>query len=431
MPPNNNETTIGPILPIEQEQVEEELIECYFCSDQVPEEDIRVDSAGDRACTGCLSDGDIRLCWDCDEFSGDSLYSECAAHVYCYDCYHELFRHCSQCDIEQYAGDLFGVLCRTCYYEETDGGQGNIRSYHDNPSLEFISTKSDADETAIPYYLGLEIEIEADISVINKAIPEFDNLWACNDGSLDEGAEVISHPGTLNAWNDGKMINWADWDTYIHSQVPNQEEISENGIHVHISRSAFFNKRNKQSAAHVYRFLMFIQRHQSAIQFIAGRNYSSYCQWDGHRDISERVKDSKGNLEAYGERYRPVNTNNPNTLEVRIFDGRTDPTFIKQCYQFVASVAEFTRNKSVKHKLEWKEYVSFVAENRGDYSELNRFLYTEETELTERSLESKQYWDRDVASNYAKKNKEARDRKASRRRAHASSCCDYCDRYGR
>ena len=359
-------------------------------------------------CTGCWSDfwdEHTRCAW-CDNIThiDDARYDDDQYESYCPRCFDDFATTCGCCSQVWFAPDGLefgdGNLCSTSCAQCCGANYRNsdiIRPWRDRPSLKFINDVSEVVD-ADTYYLGMEIEIEGegtyDVSV--EASPEFPNLWVSTDGSLDTGYEWITHPGTFAAWMSGNVIDWGKWTRLVHEAVEPQEWYDTNGIHIHVSRNAFRN-----SGSHLYRWMQFIQAHPQAVALIAGRGDAAYCRWDYSRDTVARKKDAKGDRGS--DRYRPINVQNDQTIEVRIFDGLTDPTHMKRALQFVHSTIEYTRNT---HGLgQWSDYTEYVSSNGGLYHELLEFLQGESS--VELAATTDTEWRKEMLEKVASRKKRA------------------------
>ena len=82
---------------------------------------------------------------------------------------------------------------------------------------------------------------------------------------------------------------------------------------------------------------------------IAGRSSSHWAKFDDIFDPNTGQKSFKNKFDRHGsDRYSAVNTNNRNTLEMRIFRGSLNPRFIKSAIDLAHASVEFTRVMSVK-----------------------------------------------------------------------------------
>jgi hypothetical protein len=73
------------------------------------------------------------------------------------------------------------------------------------------------------------------------------------------------------------------------------------------------------------------------------------------------------------DRHVAVNTENSETLEVRVFKGSLMPERVLGCIEFVHSGVEYTRNLKVtgkNHALSWLAYCGYVHTNQEQYPNL-------------------------------------------------------------
>jgi hypothetical protein len=78
------------------------------------------------------------------------------------------------------------------------------------------------------------------------------------------------------------------------------------------------------------------------------------------------------------DRYAAVNTNNRNTLEMRIFRGSLNTGYIKACIDLAHASVEFTRTMSVpevrNNKLDCINLIQYIRERAELYPSLNARL---------------------------------------------------------
>jgi hypothetical protein len=373
--------------------VPEETIACSDCGDEhnvVYTVYCHNDST--NICDSCAEDTVI-YCEFCSEYLHDVDFEALYDGITCEACLRRYYTRCAYCDMWTHNDYIYYSERNDAYYCEdhySDGGEyENILDWGDDPSLVFTHyTPQESVSGIFPepgmYYLGVEIELEDAAPVVNDYIYRFRKLYAKTDSSLgDEGVEVVSHPGTLDAWNHGVMIDWDDWQTLIHNNVGNNGQYGSNGIHVHVSRTAFNHKRTgRHSASHLYRFMQFIQNHQRTIQHFAGRDGNRYCRWDLNEDLLSRKSEALRENDDT-ERYRPINTQNDATIELRFFDGRSDALFIHAAVQFVHAVVEFTRDRKFKDDRSWRAFMSWVNRSPFDYAALTNRLRENQNDYVE------------------------------------------------
>ena len=373
--------------------------DCHWCGDS-DNADSMTEIGDGWLCNNCV--GDSTMCIDCD----DTVHMDEVSYVdgwrhsgpVCESCYDGSYFYCDNCG-EHMALDNYGGegLCSDCYEDEgycdcgeCGGGEGGIRRWGDAPDLQFHDipfigplrtvyprsmTQSQYQPQVGKYYLGMEIELEETCSsIVGPFVTRHsDHMWATTDATVDDGYEIVTMPHTFEAWMT--TFPWAEWNADIHSQVPEQSNYSSNGIHIHISRTAFANSKGRVLASHLYKFMQFIRVNEAAIQMLSEREGGSYCMWDQQRDARDGMNDAKEATSTRNyERYRPVNTQNRQTIELRFFDGRSDPAFMKRALMFVHSLAEFTRYGKAHDARTWEAYTTYVSEHDDLYPELQAYL---------------------------------------------------------
>jgi hypothetical protein len=159
------------------------------------------------------------------------------------------------------------------------------------------------------------------------------------------------------------------------------------GLHVHVSRDGFGNtpltpgenenewrKRTiivRQS--HELRFIKLIYDNQRQVERLAGRKAN---QWATFSDKGKLIAKVKDNYQSDG-RYSVVNTENYNTIEVRIFKGSLKRERVQSALEFVHASVEYTRNLRVtgsNRALSWIKFSAYVADNMNTYPNLFNYM---------------------------------------------------------
>jgi hypothetical protein len=338
--------------------------------------------------TWCESCADRRsyFCDSCEErnSSGTSYVSDRSEH-WCEGCLNDTY-WCDDC--EEYNADG----CDRCA-EDTDGhGNRLIHDYSYRPDAIFHST--DKNERL---FFGLEIEVEGWDSKSASALHAYqlesmDLAYLKNDGSLDNGFEIVTHPMSHDFFKNEASDFWSviedlrskngmrvkSWDTRTC------------GLHIHISRTGF------SGGSHMHRFLNLVYSNPDFYSTLAGR---SSDQWAKFTDINVRdyVRNADGTImrdewdcgivkqtrqfkhklqsDRHSDRYSAVNTNNRETLEMRIFRGSVNGDTIKSQLDLAHASVEYTRNLTVQDvregALSADNFMWYVFQNEALYPELS------------------------------------------------------------
>ena len=337
----------------------------------------------------CESCTERRAYWcdSCEEYNSDGTSSVADRGEYwCNGCLDSAY-WCEDCD--EYNADG----CDRCS-EDTDGnGQRIIHDYSYRPDAIFHSTKSDE-----RLFFGLEIEVEAKDSKSDSAMHAYqlegaDLAYLKNDGSLDHGFEIVTHPMSHDFFKNEADQLWSvleDLRSKSGMRVKSWDTRTC-GLHIHISRTGF------NGGSHMHRFLNLVYSNQDFYSTLAGRQSD---QWAKFTDIIHKdyVRDAEGNRvpyeEGYGyevkttrqfkhkltdnrgsDRYSAVNTNNRETLEMRIFRGTVNSTTIKAQLDLAQASVEYTRNLTVQDvrngALSSDNFMWYIMQNIELYPELN------------------------------------------------------------
>jgi ssDNA-binding Zn-finger/Zn-ribbon topoisomerase 1 len=187
-------------------------------------------------------------------------------------------------------------------------------------------------------YFGVEVEMEFSSTEKRESAvhcaPHGEGVkWFCKtDGSLSCGVEFVSHPATWQAWQR-EDFGWLPKSATSYNT-------DSCGIHVHVSRGPL-------GKLWVYKLLRFFAQNQRYILNVSRRSSGLFNRWasiDAQEDmIRHKAKGGRGD-----SRYRAVNCEGRNTLEVRIFKGTTRPKSILRI-AWIASVVEWTRFESIRN----------------------------------------------------------------------------------
>jgi len=385
----SNEWTVNADFADICEACGDSYVSCTYCGELSHEDNVYC-IRDEALCDDCFVDHTTD-CNDCGDrmFLDDSTWIESDGCHVCDRCVEDYF-YCEGCDtmyhIDYYGHEGYCGGCSEDEYGEDADSYPNVRRWGDKPDLQYVDKEVSYTPKANAWYMGMEIEVEHSNDAVSNALPHLGKVWGTTDASLDSGIEVITHPGTFDAWMNGSVVDWAQWQTRLHGMVSDQGQYNTNGIHVHVSRTAFNDGKGRRKASHLYKFMQFIDKNKYVMQLLAGRENQSYCQWDTQRDGPTRVKDVKGNRSPY--RYRPVNTQNRDTVELRFFNGLTDPTFMKRTIQLIHAMVEYTRTAKVTDKRDWSAFVEYVDARKDMYAELWQYIDLSVSALLSCAVES-------------------------------------------
>lgn len=314
---------------------------------------------GDKTCSICL---ELELKERGHVLSEDYYYCEsCNSHenletnrparwnrsIYCRPCYDHNVFECDDCGAQYWQDD--GHDCS--YESEDDRSYEFIHEYSYKPRPYFFGKSENPNERL---FFGIELEVESSGGNIDETSALVVNelgarVYLKEDGSLNHGFEIVTHPHSLDSLR--KEFKWESFARFRKAGLRSWDT-DTCGLHVHVSRDAFgisYDNRTEYSKiitsrqSHELRFMKLIYDNQRQVERLAGRSSPSYANFMDKKHLVRKVR--YGTTE--GGRHAAVNTDNDNTLEVRVFKGSLIPERVLGCVEFVHASVEYTRNLRV------------------------------------------------------------------------------------
>jgi hypothetical protein len=329
---------------------------CNECNGYVGRNSLRGTPEG-RMCQDCWTTQEEFNNWfecsHCDDFVEIGERCRFNGASYCDDCYSQNVESCDDCD-EPFWGDD-GHYCEDQYAVIKDYSyRPNDFTFHGSGKL----------------FMGFELEVEArnDASrsegahYINGKLGEGYRGYCKYDGSLEDGFEIVTQPHTLEEYNSS--FPWESIEG-LRNQGFRSWNTSTCGLHIHVSRSAFGTTRTS-SMAHQIRFTKLFYDNQNIVSRLAGRSNSRWASFADKGNLPAKIKG-----ETFGEgHYSAINTENVDTLEIRIFKGSLNVLRVRASLELVHSAVEYTRDLKVSGSngaLEWSKYMRYVIANGEQY----------------------------------------------------------------
>jgi hypothetical protein len=223
-----------------------------------------------------------------------------------------------------------------------------------------------------------------------------DLAYLKNDGSLNNGFEIVTHPMSHDFFKNEASDFWSvledlrskngvrvkSWDTRTC------------GLHIHISRTGF------SGGAHMHRFLNLVYSNPDLYSTLAGRTSDQWAKFTdinvreyarnsegdripdnfngGYQIVSKRTFAHKLQPDRNSDRYSAVNTNNRETLEMRIFRGSVNSETVKAHLDLAHASVEYTRTLTVQDVLQGAlsadNFMWYVFQHEHLYPELSARL---------------------------------------------------------
>lgn len=211
--------------------------------------------------------------------------------------------------------------------------------------------------------LGTEVECDDNYRVRTTISPLglsdlFDEIGAgrtyCkHDGSLNDGVELISEPSTLA--HHMYCIRWKALCKAATKHGYRSHDTNTCGQHVHVGREQL-GRTDADRSEVIWKVQMFLARHKSEVLRFSRRDLGDLDQWASLDNLANRTAGYTGDqLRDYAvrhyvtyhddggyhydhDRYKAVNVNNRNTVEIRIFKGTLKRDTLIANLQFVHNV---------------------------------------------------------------------------------------------
>ena len=315
----------------EETEEPEEYITCEYCGRSVPEDEIYTTADDVNLCMDCW-DEHAHCCYNCGDvyyYDREGTYDNCG-DWYCNDC------------IDRGYGEF---------------NHDNINGYHCGGEFTFLGNND----------LRFGMEIEVSTSRICNLDSVAGDVWALGgeliydieeDCSIPNGFEIITNP--------------MDYEYFNNKAKPTLNKIfdllkdegfdirpSGCGTHIHISKEPL-EVNDSYNADFNYLFEVF----KDDIIHYGKRGSTHYAMFlsDLSRSYAEKLKKDKKNIKYRdvldaannnGDRYKAINNQNSNTLELRIFQSSIDindiENYMKIAYYGAMSIIKSNfNNKTFK-----------------------------------------------------------------------------------
>lgn len=308
-------------------------------------------------CDNCTSSY-AHWCDDCDTyFTGVNYGAEDTGMTFCEGCFERSCSYCELCDAYYYDG------CNYSHDEENDTRLIHDYSYRPDPIFHALT------DERTRLFFGIEIETETrgrdygdrtNAAEYASALETEGIAYLKSDGSLNCGFEIVTHPMSHAYLTSDENMLWRILRGLKLDYNMMAWGTETCGLHVHVSRNGF------NGGSHQHKFLQLVYNNKNFYQVLAGRSSNHWAKFDdvidpetGKRSFKQKFDSRRGS-----DRYSAVNTNNRDTLEVRIFRGSLNPRFIKSAVDLVHASVEYTRVMSIQEirsdalsTLRFREYI--------------------------------------------------------------------------
>ena len=306
--------------------------------------------------TQVLYPSQVTLAGDCDPDDYEPIESCCG------NCGNTTRRRCENCD-----------YCRECCECSPRSGinDASCRVYprmrpYPAPSKSFL-------------YLGVELEVECPDGDRHDVASEIlskhsDSLMLKDDGSLNEGFEMVTGPYALE---EHKKI----WGEIVKTAIgagARSWGYKTTGLHIHLSR-AFF------TPLVLGKLLVFMNSEETRKQIVrlAQRESPDYAAMEKkkHTDIYNYRHDYRtgarrrtSEMIGSGNRYEALNLTPDRTVEMRIFKGTLHEGHILANLEFAHAAAYWSTECSIQDSENWASFWRYVTNHRKLYANLIKYM---------------------------------------------------------
>lgn len=261
------------------------------------------------------------------------------------------------------------TICEACLTNKNNY-KYFIKRYHDTPRLKYYKDSSENTDASNFKGFGVELEIDQGLEnseKISRKIIEImdEEVYCMRDGSVPKGIEIISMPHEEKSLY---CMNWKKLFSMLKRNKYDSESSGLCGLHVHISRELF-----KDDSA-ITKMLYFYQKFKRNIILFSRRDESSVSKWSSfYEEKDKSLNDIKAILNAYDKagwhdsRYKCVNLQNKNTIEIRIMRGTIDFKDFIATLNFIIEVAKMSNTIAEDKIDDYCEWLKNVDDNTIEY----------------------------------------------------------------
>ena len=332
----------------------DEYYYCDFCGNAVHIEEVETVEGYEVCCRDCLENNEnIFYCEHHEryEYSEDKYQIDDGDFI-CWDAIELGYYYiCEDCGLVQYKDYAYWCesdgcnYCEECYINHQDNNK--IKSYHeheDEYEHNFRSTNQDKNEKL---YFGMELEVENvndfnhNEDLAEELLKISNNFVFEDDGSLNNGFEIISYPFTKNYMKDNlekdiiKMLKTVKNFGF--------DSLDTCGLHFHISSNAVKDETN---------LVLLVEYFKEELTIFSERKKENISRWSKFytegmekEEITKEIIQNK--IDECLSRYRAVNLDNFNTIEFRIFKGTTDYKKLLATWELVNNMVLYSNNNEL------------------------------------------------------------------------------------
>ena len=272
----------------------------------------------------------------------------------------------------------YGDLCEDCEEEESS----QFIHQHGYKPRPLFHPQNNNDNSL---FLGIELETDKyreDIDIVAENLLQHSQdeslFYLAEDGSLDNGIEIITHPCTL----DYHKVDfpWAKLIEIVREGGGLSHNTNTCGLHIHFNMQYLGDRDSKENDFNLLKLLYIFEKFWDKLVTFSRRD-SSQLHWCGKysklkgkesEDIAT-VKEYKCGLSG---KHVALNILNHSTVEVRLFRGTLKLSTFYASLEFVDFLVNFIKNHNARYiyKLTWEQLMENTSKKEKQYPYLIPYL---------------------------------------------------------
>ena len=292
----------------------------------------------DIYCDRCYEDGSVAQCDWCGSLFD---YQECGEYNsdfgvgLCPQCMDNGYGICDECGVVTDDLDSDGH-CSDC--SEPTADDDGIYDYSYVPDLEFRRTDHEPSGKLI--YLGFELEVDSvgdnyGYRSCAGELSDYGICWCKDDGSLNSGFEMVSHPMTLRYHQKPDL--WPGRLRTLLSEGWRSYDASNCGFHVHVGRDTL----KQETWEAMSDWIQDDPQHHFMRKMAQRRSTYAYYYGAFAKNHNIDVAEARRQLLHGGYRYAAMNFTNSDTIEFRMFKGTLKYTTVLAYLETVDALVRY------------------------------------------------------------------------------------------
>lgn len=357
---------------------DDDFCTCSTCSQFVSNDDSIKIKYNSYCSSFCANEAGYFKCSDCGEWPNkDDRYIVATGEYICDSCYSNNYFICEDCDeihhndngtYNDYEGEYY---CDSCNEHAID--ENRVIKEHDFRPRAFVYDKMAWENTI---YLGIELEVEGGQEKADKVMDWLvkngldKRVYIKEDGSLDDGFEIVIHPTTLQALH--KRFPMRKFLAYLKHIGLSSHSEGTCGLHVHISRKELTDRD-------LWAGKLFFWKCQKQLKTFSARldkgcdsdDPFNYCKFDQSMPVN-------GMSQPYGKYSAFNSASSIATAELRLFRGTLQYDRFLASLQFSDCFANYIQETSVvflrgDHRVVWESFIKYAKAKRR-YSQMIDYI---------------------------------------------------------